>query len=204
MTRRESRPSEVEITIARVYARALLSLAEEAGETEVVLSELSGLIEEIDRNTSFGRFLVSPLVEAGERRQSLERMFRGRMNDLLLDTLQVMNRKGRTDLVAALAEVFEQEYQELRGLIRVRVKTAVPLSEAARIRLREAISQFTGKTASLDESVDDTLIGGVVLHVGDRKIDSSVARELERLGRQFMDRATREIHSVRTYIEEGT
>jgi F-type H+-transporting ATPase subunit delta len=197
-------PSEQEIAIARVYARATLSLAESQGLSDDVLEQLESLQTQMDRSPTFEGFLTSPLVDTKERRAVLDRGFRGKMSEVLLDTLQVMNNKGRSGLLRALVEAYRQEYEDLKGQIRVRVKTAVPLTGELRRRLEQAVSKVTGRRAKLEESVERSLIGGLVLQVADRKIDASVANELRGLGQRLLDRASREIHSGRTYFEEAT
>lgn len=196
--------TEQELAIAGVYSRALLSLAQSQGRAEAVMEELDSLLSELDRNPAFEDFLKSPLVETSERSELLDRLFRGKLIEVLLDTLQVMNKKGRAGLLRALVDCYRHELEELRGQIRVKVKTAVPLSAALREQLQQAVSGFSGKQALLEESVDETLIGGVVLNVADRRIDSSVARELDRLGQRLLDRASQEIHSGRVFFEDVT
>jgi len=199
-----TKPSEQEIAVARVYAQAALSLAEARGQTDSVLEELEELLVEMDRNPAFNDFLGSPLVDTQERRSSLDRMFQGRMNEILLDTLQVMNNKGRSGLVRALVEAYQQEYEDLRGQVRVQVQTAVPLTEELRQELQRAVSGYTGKKAKLEERVEPSLLGGLVVHVADHKIDTSVVRDIRGLGQRLLDRASREIHSGTTYFEEAS
>lgn len=201
-TRKKS--SEQEIAIARVYAQAALSLAEGRGQAEEVLTELEGLLSLMDRDPAFESFLGSPLVEAQERKAALDRMGRGQINEILLDTLQVMNNKGRSGLVRALVEAYRQEYEELRGQVRVRVQTAVPLTDALRQQLQSAVSSYTGKTAKLEESVEPSLIGGLVVQVADRRIDTSVVKEIRGLEQRLLDRASHEIHSGTAYFEEAS
>ncbi len=199
---KENRPSEQEITTSRVYARALLKLTEEQGVAESVLEELDSLVEQADRDKAFASFLTSPLVEADDRRASLDRVFRGRMSELLLDTIQVMNRKGRMGLVPALGETYRDELEKLRGEIRVHVRSAVALDDAQRQQLSEAVSQYASKQATLVESVDESLIGGVVLRVGDQRIDTSVAKQLSKLEEQMLGRVTQELHTGKSFISE--
>lgn len=198
------KPSEQEIAIARVYAQAALSLAEAQGEADEILAELAGLSDLMDQNRGFEDFLISPLVDTGERRASLDRMGRGNMNEILLDTLQVMNNKGRSGLARALVEAYAQEYEALRGQVRVRVQTAVPLTEALRRHLQEAVSSYTGKTAKLEERVEPLLLGGLVVQVADRRIDTSVVKEIRGLEQRLLERASHEIHSDTVYFEEAS
>ena len=162
------KPNEQEIAVARVYARSAFGLAEEQGATESLQNELEELVKLLDREPGLERFLSSPLVETGERRQMLDRLFEEEMSEVLLDTLQVMNRKGRSGLVRALAEAYRQEFEDRTGQVSVSVRTAVALTEALRQQLQEATSKFTGREASLIETVDESLIGGMILQVGDQ------------------------------------
>ena len=201
---KSKKPSEQEIAIARVYAQAALSLAETQGQAESVLEEIEDLRILMDRDPAFDDFLGSPLVNTEERRASLDRMGRGQMSEILLDTLQVMNNKGRAGLVRALVEAYRQEYEELRGLVRVRVQSAIPLSDSLRGQLQNVVSSYTGKTAQLQETVEPSLIGGLVVQVADRRIDTSVVKEIRGLGQRLLERASQEIHSGRTYFEEAS
>lgn len=194
-------PSERQIAVARVYAQALLSLAEAQGTAEDVLAELDELVTLLDAEPALEGVLSSPLVDSKERGQALDRLFQTEMSQLLLDTLQVMNSKGRAGLTRSLAEAYRQEHEALRNQIRVDVRAAVPLSDGLEQQLQQATTRFTGKEAKLKVTLDESLIGGVVLHVGDRKIDTSVASELRDLEQRLNDRASREIHSGSTSVE---
>ena len=196
------KPNVQEIALARIYARSAFALAQQQGATESLQGELEELVKQLDQEPSLERFLSSPLVEIGERQQMLDRLFAGRMSEILLDTLQVMNRKGRSGLVRALEEAYRQEFEDRTGRVTVSVRTAVSLTEGLRQQLLEAATRFTGREASLTEIVDESLIGGMVLLVGDRKIDSSVAKELRQLESQFLDRASHESQNDEAYIVE--
>ena len=198
----QTSPSEQEISISRVYARALLSLAEEQDTAELVLEEVSGIVAELDRNEGFSSFLTSPLIEVDERKESLERIFRGRLSDLLLDSLLVMNRKGRIGLVRALGETYREEFEKLRGQVRAHVKTAVSLEDGQRSEIVKLVSRLTGKKATLVESVDESLIGGIVLRVGDKRFDRTLSKELIKLHTTLLDRAAQELHTGQLFISE--
>ncbi len=185
--------SDRELALARVYSRSILELAEEQGQAEAVLDELMELVKYLDRNPEFEQFLGSPLVEAEDRGRTVEKAFRGRASDLLVDSLQVVNRKGRLGLLRAIAEGYRIEFRDLRGIADAVVRTAVPLSEPMRVRVRESVARFTGRQPFLIEKVDPSLIGGIVIEVGGRKIDGSVSSRLRELGQNLERRASQEI-----------
>jgi F-type H+-transporting ATPase subunit delta len=189
-----------EIAVARVYSDALMEVAEERGETEAIAGELAELARLVQRDEAFGAFLSSPTVDATVRGGALERMLRGRAGDLLVNFLLVLNRRQRLSLLPAVAEVFHQSYNERLGRIEVKVKSATPLTATQRDQLAGAIARRTGRQAVLTEVVDPALIGGLVVRLGGRQIDGSVATQLQNLSQTLLARAAREIGSG-VYVE---
>jgi len=185
---------EKQVSVARVYSRAMLDLAESEGQAESLFEELRDLAALMHRDEGFRRFLISPLVKVGERAKFLEKNLRGRASDLLVNSLQVLNSHGRLDFLDTIIEVYHQEYQGRHGRIDVRVTTAVPLDDALRQQLRSAAERMVGREPELVEEVDESLIGGMIVRVGDRKIDTSVANDLRKLRHRLSERAGQEIH----------
>jgi F-type H+-transporting ATPase subunit delta len=189
--------------IGRLYAEAILHVAEEKGQAEELLEELNGLVEYLDRNPELERFLGSPMIEAEPRAQVIEQAFRGHASDLLLDSLLVVNRKGRLSALRAIAVAYRAELRTLRGWVDIHVRTAVPLTDALRQRLEQTLAAATGRKPTLIEKVDPAVIGGLVVEVEGRKIDASVASRLHDLSEALLARASREIHSGKAYVAES-
>lgn len=185
--------NDKELAVAKIYSRALLTLADEAGVAEEVLEELQWLSEYASDNSEFSRFISSPTIDEADRGVSLEKMFRGRLSDLVLDALLVINRKGRMALLPAVAETYRQDHRDLRGHVDVHVRTAVPLSDAMRARVKGVVARYSGLEPNLHEAVDESLIGGIVLQIGDRKIDASVTNEVNRYRKLLLALAESEI-----------
>jgi F-type H+-transporting ATPase subunit delta len=188
--------------LARVYAQALLDVADQRGAADDVLSELEELRRHAAASSDFAAFLASPAVDEEARRAVLERLLRGRASALLVDALQVVNRKGRLGLLPTIAEAYAQALDERRGRIEVTVETARPLDDDQRRRLVEAVARHSGKQARLREEVRPGLIGGLVVRIGDRKIDNSIASRLAALAEALHARASAEIWSGRDYASE--
>jgi F-type H+-transporting ATPase subunit delta len=182
------------LALGRVYAVPMLDLASGEGQADALLEEIQELGRLLDGNPSIEEFLGSPMIDAEDRRQVVERLFRGRASDLLVDALQVVNRHGRLGYLRAIAEAYRREYRDRHGLVDARVRTAVPLDEALRSNLKEAIARFTGKQPTLAETVDPSLLGGMIVEVEGNKIDGSVASRLRGLSAALERRASEEIH----------
>ena len=192
---------EREREVGRLYAEAMLHVAEESGQAEALLEELDGLVAYLDRTPEFERFLASPLIEEGPHAQVIESAFRGKASDLLVDSLLVVNRKGRLSAVRAIAGAYRAALRDLRGWMDVHVVSAVPLSEPLRARLTAALAASSSRKPTLIERVDPAVIGGLVVEVEGRKIDASVASRLHDLSAALLARAAREIHSGKAYVE---
>jgi len=192
-----------DLAVGRLYAEAMLALAEEQGQSDALLEELKDLAGSLDQSPKLEHFLASPLVDEEGRARVIEELFRGRASDLLVDSLQVINRKGRLGQLRAIAESYRRAHRDLRGWVDVHVRTAVPLTGALRARLEGSISGFTGRKPALFEKVDPALIGGMVVEVEGKKIDASVASRLRDLSEALLARATREIQSGRAYVAES-
>ena len=189
--------------IAAVYAEAMLGLAERRGQADELRAELEELARLAAGDPGFAAFLANPLIDPERRAGSLEKMLRGEASDLLVDALQVINRKGRIALLPQIAAAYVARHDTLRGVVEVRVASAVPLAGDQRERLRAAVKARTGRTPRLVESVDAELLGGLVIRIGDRKADATIATRLRTLSEALLARASREI--VRgTHVEYGT
>ncbi len=196
--------SDKEIALARVYSSAMLGLAESRGEAEALLVELDDLATYLDKKPNFDSFFSSPMIDPTARERTIEKLFRGKLGDLLVDSLQVLNRKGRLALFRGIAETYRVVLEERRGIMEVQVKTAVPLADSLREKLQRVASQHAGRRARLVETVDESIIGGMILRIGDRKIDTSVASRLRNLAQSLGERASREIHGGRSFVTKET
>ena len=159
--------SDKELALARVYSAAMIELAAQAGDTRSLGDELADLAAHLDRDPSFERLLSSPTVDPDARKAVLEKLFRGRYSDLCVDSLQVLNRKDRLGLLRALAQTYHLLDEDRRGRVEAFVRTAVEMTGDLRARLKDAVKAMTGKEVDLVESLDESLVAGIVVRIGD-------------------------------------
>ncbi len=85
---------DIEMALARVYGDSMLELAEKQGEADSLLEELTDLAAFLDRDAGLDAFFMNPTLDENAREKSIEKMFRSRASDLLVNSLQVLNSKG--------------------------------------------------------------------------------------------------------------
>lgn len=191
------------IEVARVYAQALLELAEQAGAAEDVLTELDQLGELLDKVPDLEPLLTNPLVEEETKSNLIESSLRGKLHELTVNTLEVMNQKGRLGLMRGLIVAYREAFETARGIQKVRVVSAVPLNDRQREEITRVAARITGHTPRLAEAIDESLIGGVVLYAGDRKLDVSLRRDLNEATERLAERSSLEMQrGAGRYVDE--
>ncbi|MCH8005159.1 MAG: ATP synthase F1 subunit delta [Planctomycetes bacterium] len=192
--------------VARVYAKSLYELAEEAGGRSKILqvaSELEGICELARNNKSFGEFLGSPIIDRARRAASLRRICHEKVTDLSLRFLLVLNEKERLKHLELISEAYDQLVDTALGRIEVDVYTATPIDEEQLDSIKNRISTALGKEAILYSYVDQEMIGGLKLFIGDQLIDGSVASRLRRMNKQLRVRGADLAGRIGRIIEEG-
>lgn len=193
---------EEQAGLARIWSASIAGLAVDAGRDDELADELEGVVALLDASPDVEALLESPVIDDEAKRALIEKAFRGRASDLLVDALQVLRRKDRLGLVRAVARAYRAEWLRRRRRVEVQVVSAVPLDDAMRDELRAAASRRTGMEARLVERVDPALLGGLVVSFDDERFDDSVAHELQRIEENLMARASHELHTGKTYFEE--
>lgn len=188
--------------LARIWAVALLRVAEEKGVSDAVLGEIEEIARYGEENPGFARVFLSSIGAADQRRAAFERILRGRVSEVFADFVQVLDRKGRSGLLPAVARAYRAALQAARGIVDVEVVSVAPLGGAERERVAAAVRRRTGLEARLIERIDPSLLGGLVVRVRDSKFDSSLRTRLERMRHALLERATREIIQDRTQPSE--
>ncbi len=189
------------IAIADSYAKTLLELTEQSGQSEAVAADFGEFDKLLKTDEAFAEFMHSQSVDSETRSKVLEKNFRGRMNDLLLSTIQVVNRKNRCELLELIRERFRLALEDARNEVDVYVTSAIPLTGELRESLREATTSISGKTVRFIEDVKPSILGGLVVQIGDEKLDTSVVTRLQGLNKSLVHRATEEIQKGHAFAD---
>jgi len=189
--------------IADLYAEALLEAARERGQEREVLADFEELVLYMDRDSEFEAFLTFSSVDDDPRRATLEKLFRGRMNNLLLNLLQVLNNRRRGELVRPILRCMQLRIEAKHDQQEIRVQTAVPLWHEMKTAIRAVVGAWMGKTAIISEEIKPEILGGMVIYINDVCVDGSVATRIEAMRQQLQDRIRNEMHRSKEYMVDA-
>lgn len=164
--------------VGALYAKALLGAAGDKADEAV--EELEAIVTEcLDKNPNFEIALASPRITQDHKEQMLDRIFNGKIGSDLLNFLKILCRRGRIHNLRAIQVTATQLREEQLGKQRVIVTSAKPLEDSQRKSICDALTKTLGKEAVLVEKVDESLLGGVVLRIGDEVLDGSVLGKMD-------------------------
>ena len=170
----------------RAYARSMLELANENGQAEALGAELRGITEILNANPTFAEMLANPALGVDERKGLLDRTFAGKVSPLLANMLGVLNGRHRVGMLAQIAAAYDVLLDVQLGKVEVDVTVAQRLSDDQLEEVRQSVSASLGKHAVVRQHVDESIIGGLILRVQDRLIDTSVKQQLQSIRKQLL------------------
>ncbi len=177
----------VEDRIGHRYAKSAFELAEEKGVLDDVHTDMGLFMEVYEDNRDFRSMLESPIVKLDIKQKILDRIFSANFKSELMQMLvELVVRKNREMYLPYVAKAFLDIYDEVKGIERGTISSAVPLTDDQVKEIQETLEKTTGKRFELTEEVDPELIGGFVLKVGDTQFDGSVVSALRRAKQQLM------------------
>jgi F-type H+-transporting ATPase subunit delta len=164
----------------RVYAEALLEVANEADRLDRIRKEFDEFAETLEESDELRRFLVNPQIESQSKRGALEDLL-AKADPLLLNFLRLLADKGRIGEVAQVHEEWARLLAREERVLELELTTAIELSEAEAAKVVKQIEQASGRSVVATLTVESNLIGGIVVQAGSLRLDASVRGRLEQL-----------------------
>lgn len=168
----------IEPRIVRRYATALFRAASKAGVIDQIESDLGLVSYTVESSPRLAKALRSPQIPRDVKREILRAIFGGKVHEITLSYLFLLVDKQREEAMTATEAVFVELANEARGIIVVEVTSAIELTRQEENRLREKLSARTGKRVELVVHIDPSVIGGLIVKIGDTLIDGSIRGQL--------------------------
>ncbi len=166
------------------YAKALLELAIEQQKLEIIESNMSRILEAAKETNEFQVFLDSPIINLDKKVAVLNSLF-GEFEPLTLSFLALITKNGRERLITEIAQSYISQVKEFKGIIPISITSARKLDEATKATILAKINASVTGTLEITELIDESLIGGFIVTMGDKQIDASVASQLARMKQQL-------------------
>jgi F-type H+-transporting ATPase subunit delta len=170
-----------EVTVALRYAKALIDLAQEQNALDKVKDDMNLFLQTLKANPELKAVLSNPIVSQDKKVNILADVFGTKVNKVTILFFNIMVNKGRGEVLYTTAQEFIGLYDIKNNITNAKVISAAPLSEANKKKMLDDVQQAVGGTVKLEAKVDPSLIGGFVLTIGDRQVDTSIASSLKRL-----------------------
>jgi F-type H+-transporting ATPase subunit delta len=176
--------SELE-AIASQYAEAIIELAYQNQAqpelAEQILADLTLTNDAINATSELKLILEHPSISSPEKKTMLKLVFDGKVNDLTLRLLELLNDKRRLKLLPVIETQYKDKLNARKQIVTAKLVSATELNDKTIADIQASLTEHLGKALKLDVSQDDSLIGGFVLRLGDQVIDGSLKNKLRNL-----------------------
>jgi ATP synthase F1 delta subunit len=166
--------------IAQVYARALFEVAKEQGKLDRVREQLGQFAAALNDNGDLRVFFFSPYFSTEEKKDGLHRALVD-ADPAIVNFLETLLERHRMPVIFRIREQYERLWDEENRLLPVEVTSAVDLDDATVKSIGERIGEQTGQRVELTSRVDPSILGGIVLRVGNSILDASIKHRLDQL-----------------------
>ena len=172
--------------ISKVYGDALFETAVESGRLDEFFEEGKMLLKVLEENGDLGRLLNHPKVSQDEKTEVLENCFKEYVSAEMLGLLKVVVTKDRFSGIKDILENFLLQVKEYKNIGLAKVTSAMQLSDEQKDKIKEKLLETTKSVEfEIEYDIDPELIGGLVIRIGDRVVDSSIKTKLHGLSRDL-------------------
>lgn len=172
--------------VAKTYGDALFELALEESKIDTLVEETQGVLQILHENAGLNKLMNHPKITKEEKKKVMEGIFKGRVSDELTGFMHIIVTKDRYNEITNIFEYFIDRVKEYKNIGLAYVTSAVELKEAQKKDLLDKLLQIT-KYEQIDivYRIDSTLIGGMIIRIGDRVIDSSIKLKLYEMSKNL-------------------
>ena len=166
------------------YAKAVLSLATDQKSAEAVNSDMKSITNTIAQSEDLNQMLQSPVVRSSDKKAVLMSVFKD-ANVATANLIDTLISNKRLALLNDVAVSYTELYDQMRGTQVASVTTAVPITADLKTKVLAKVKELTGKEAEVENIIDESILGGFILRVGDIQYNASIANKLDKLKREF-------------------
>ncbi|MCX8129558.1 MAG: F0F1 ATP synthase subunit delta [Clostridia bacterium] len=168
--------------VEKRYAKALIDVALTGGNSDVFQKELQYVVDIFNNQSDFKCFFLNPEVKNEIKKDTVKKLFDGKLKPEMVNFLLLLLDKGRINLLNGINKEYSELADKMKNILYMTIVSAVPLEEVQIGSIKEKYRRLHNSTAVKAELVvDKSLIGGIKVKIGDKLIDGSVKGRLEGL-----------------------
>ncbi len=173
--------------VSQTYGEALFEVAMEEQKADIFLTEAQDILATLEQNPELDKLMKHPKISKQDKEQVLEEIFKGQLSEEMTGFMKLLVNKERYNELPKILEFLIDRIKEEKKIGVAFVTTAVELSEEKKQSVKARLLQTTQyKEMEMNFSVDESLIGGMVIRIKDRVVDSSVRTQLEEMKKQLL------------------
>lgn len=173
--------------VGKKYAQALMEVATEQDMVKEIYEEFRSIMIGLRDHRDLWEILILPSTQSDEKKGIIDKIYKGNINAYLYNLLMVVVDKNRLDDLKLIYESYRELYYEKNKLVEANVVTVVPMTEEEEEALKKKLEERTKKTVLLTTRIDDSIIGGMIVYIGDQVIDGSVRRKISLLRNELKE-----------------
>lgn len=173
--------------VTKRYATALFDMATEENAVERYASEIEVVLEAIEDAPEFVAVLQNQKVTLQDKIDVVENIFGEKLSTSIVGLMVLVVKKGRQDFLVPIFETFLEMVRTQKGILKATVTSAVPLSKPQLEAIQKQLVTNTKSEIEIETIVDETIIGGLIIRVGDKVVDASVAGKMQALKKQLSE-----------------
>ena len=166
------------------YAKAVMSLANEQNSASKLNDDMKSIVNAVAESKDLSDMLQSPVIHSKVKKATLLEVFPN-MNKLSVKLIDLLVENKRIDLIDVVAQKINMLFDESQGTQIAKVTTAIPLTKELEAKVLTKVKELTGNDAEVQNTVDESILGGFILRVGDIQYNASIANKLDKLKREF-------------------
>ena len=167
------------------YAKAAISSAKDANKTKDINNDMQLIASTINESAELRAFLNNPTTKADAKLNVINSLFGSKINSITNGIIKLLVSNKRLNLLPFVAKQYIMLFDKEQGVEIAKVTTAIELTDELKIKVLEKVKEVTGKEAIIKNIIDESIIGGFILQVGDKQYDASISGKLVNLRRNF-------------------
>lgn len=172
--------------LAKKYAKAIFEIAVEDDKLPEIGAQLDMVSAAVEQNEELKNFVGNPKIQAAAKKAVMEKLFADDTTDVVYNFLMLLIDKHRESLLREIALAYKALSNAAQNIVEANVTVAASLTGEQEEKLVKKLEMTTGKTVVIHTKIDKSIIGGVVVRIGDKLIDGSVVRRMQALKAQLL------------------